>query len=62
MVTNDQQPLLNEDLLQVVESMLDKVHGVKVKTLSEISENQSDYGLKQLSTMMLNESLSALKN
>ena len=58
---NDQQPSINEDVLQAVESMLDKVQDVSDKTLSEVSENESDSGLEQLSIMMLNKSLSALK-
>ena len=61
-VTNDQQPSINEEVLQVVESMLDKVQDVSGKTLLEVSENECDSGLKQLSTMMLTESLSALKD
>ena len=58
---NDQQPSINEDVLQVVESMVGKAHDVSRKTLFEVSENESDSGLEQLSTMRLNKSLSAPK-
>ena len=58
---NDQKPSIKEDVLQVVESMVGKAHDVSRKTLFEVSENESDSGLEQLSTMRLNKSLSAPK-